>query len=63
RRCLQTADEWAKTRAKGKLPKGKSDDPRVLEIAFAALQARLREYPTTLEVSILCHSLYSSSLI
>jgi N-lysine methyltransferase SETD6 len=42
--------EWTNTRNKGKLPKGKIDDARILQIITAVLQERLREYATSIEV-------------
>ncbi|EIN11537.1 SET domain-containing protein [Punctularia strigosozonata HHB-11173 SS5] len=41
--------EWTKTRDKGKLPKGKVDDVRILHVVTGALHERLQQYPTSIE--------------
>ena len=51
RLLLLSEDEWAKTAKKSKLPKPKID-PDVLTIAIDVLDARLKEYPTSIEVCI-----------
>ena len=59
RLLLLSEDEWAKTAKKSKLPKPRVD-PDVLTMAIDVLNARLKEYPTSIEVSIsavsvMCH--------
>lgn len=49
RLLLQSKDEWEKTAKKSKLPKPKVDKD-VLTIAVDVLEARLKEYPTSIEV-------------
>ena len=51
RLLLLSEDEWAKTAKKSKLPKPKVDSD-VLTMAIDVLNARLKEYPTSIEVSI-----------
>jgi len=50
RLLLLSPEEFKKIRDKGKLPKNKVDLP-LLDIAIRALQLRVEEYPTTVEVS------------
>ena len=50
RLLLLSEDEWAKTAKKSKLPKPKADAD-VFAVAIDVLEARLKEYPTTLVVS------------
>ncbi|RPD78643.1 SET domain-containing protein [Lentinus tigrinus ALCF2SS1-7] len=48
RLLLQSKDEWEKTAKKSKLPKPKVDKD-VLTIAIDVLEARLKEYPTSIQ--------------
>ena len=54
RLLLIPTDEWDKTSRKTKLPKPKVDIA-VLDVIQATLLRRLKEYPTTLEVSSQFH--------
>lgn len=47
-----SADEYSKTKAKGRPPKPKLDSPEVVDAATKALVRRLGEYKTTLEVHL-----------
>ena len=51
RLLLLSKEEWAKTAKKSKLPKPKVDVD-VLTVAIDVLEARLKEYPTSLDVSL-----------
>lgn len=50
RLLLKNKADWDKTKSKGKLPKPVMD-ATVAAIAIDVLQHRLKEYPTSLEVS------------
>lgn len=50
RLLLLSKEEWAKTAKKSKLPKPKVDID-VLTVAIDVLEARLKEYPTNIDVS------------
>ena len=54
RLLLMPTDEWEKTSRKTKLPKSKVD-VAVLDVIQSTLLKRLKEYPTTLEVSSQFH--------
>lgn len=43
--------EWSKTQTKGKIPKSKMDS-EVADILKRTLELRLKQYQTTLEVSV-----------
>lgn len=49
RLLLQSQSEWEKTKSKSKLPKAKVDES-ILSIIADALERRLAEYPTSVEV-------------
>ena len=57
RLLLQPKAEWEKTKAKGKLPKP-AMDATVGAIAIDVLQKRLKEYPTSIEVSPIIHCVF-----
>ncbi len=49
---LISQDDWEKGKSKGKPPKPKLDDDRTVSVILDALRKRLREYPTSFEVSM-----------
>lgn len=52
RLLLQPKAEWEKTKSKGKLPKP-TMDATIGSIAIDVLQRRLKEYSTSIEVSLI----------
>lgn len=50
RLLLQSQSEWEKTKSKSKLPKAKVDES-ILSTIADALERRLAEYPTSVEVT------------
>lgn len=60
RLLLLSEADWKKAQEKSKLPKSKPD-AQVLQVLQSAVQRRLNEYPTSIQVGLPCCSCIPSS--